>query len=202
MSEPIEFWFDFSSPYAYFAAATIENRLASIGRVIAWRPFLLGVLFQKTGMTSVSRTPLRGDYARHDWQRLSRVLRVPFSLPPHHPYPSQVVARTFYYLNAQGREPALRFAHAAFEGHFVHGKDLSAAPAVLALADALGLRDERLAAWLTSPDAKARLVAANEEAIGKGVFGSPFFIADGEPFWGWDRIGMLEQWLRDGRWPE
>lgn len=81
----VEFWFDFSSPYAYFAAVTIEDRLAPYGRPIVWRPFLLGVLFQKTGMTSLSRTPLRGDYARGDWQRLSRILDVPFALPPHHP---------------------------------------------------------------------------------------------------------------------
>lgn len=203
MPDPIEFWFDFSSPYAYFAAHTIERRLEPYGRAIAWRPFLLGVAFRVTGMSGLSRTPLRGDYARHDWRRLSRMLGVPFAIPPHHPYPSQPVARAFYHLEAHEPDIAVPFAKAAFDAHFAHGIDLSDADAVVALARPLVSNPAALSAWLASPEAKARLAAANEEAIGKGVFGSPFFIADHEPFWGWDRIGMLEQWLRNGsRWPE
>jgi 2-hydroxychromene-2-carboxylate isomerase len=203
MSDPIEFWFDFSSPYGYLAAHTIERRLAPYGRAVAWRPFLLGVAFKITGMTGLSLTPLRGDYAQRDCERISRMLGVPFVLPPCHPYRSQPVARAFYHLKAREPAVAVPFAKAAFDAHFAHGADLSSAEAVLALARPLVSDPEALSAWLASSEAKAQLAAVNEEAIGKGVFGSPFFIADGEPFWGWDRIGMLEQWLRNGsRWPE
>jgi 2-hydroxychromene-2-carboxylate isomerase len=38
---------------------------------------------------------------------------------------------------------------------------------------------------------KDRLVRENDEAIRKGVFGSPFFLADGEPFWGSDRMSLI-----------
>ena len=41
------------------------------------------------------------------------------------------------------------------------------------------------------PSIKDRLVLENEGAIAKGVFGSPFFIVDGEPFWGSDRIALI-----------
>jgi 2-hydroxychromene-2-carboxylate isomerase len=47
---------------------------------------------------------------------------------------------------------------------------------------------------------KEQLKQRTDAAIEKGVFGSPFFLADGESFWGWDRLPMLEQWLRDGHW--
>jgi len=40
----------------------------------------------------------------------------------------------------------------------------------------------------------------SNEAIAKGVFGSPFFLVDGEPFWGFDRMPMLEHWLEKGGW--
>jgi 2-hydroxychromene-2-carboxylate isomerase len=40
---------------------------------------------------------------------------------------------------------------------------------------------------------KDRLVRENEEAIRKGVFGSPFFLVDDEPFWGNDRMALLGQ---------
>jgi 2-hydroxychromene-2-carboxylate isomerase len=39
-----------------------------------------------------------------------------------------------------------------------------------------------------------------ENAMKAGVFGSPHFLVDGEPFWGVDRIPMLEEWLRSGGW--
>ncbi len=47
---------------------------------------------------------------------------------------------------------------------------------------------------------KERVKVMSAEALAKGVFGSPFFIADGEPFWGWDRLPMLEEWLEKSGW--
>jgi 2-hydroxychromene-2-carboxylate isomerase len=46
---------------------------------------------------------------------------------------------------------------------------------------------------MQSAAVKDRLVRENEEAIRKGVFGSPFFHVDGEPFWGSDRLALLAQ---------
>ena len=50
------------------------------------------------------------------------------------------------------------------------------------------------------PGIKDRAKALSDQALSKNVFGSPFFIADGEPFWGWDRLPMLDEWLRTGGW--
>jgi len=60
----IEFWFDFSSGYAYFAAQEIDALAARHGRTVLWRPFMLGAAFKVTGATGLSRTPMKGDYAR------------------------------------------------------------------------------------------------------------------------------------------
>jgi 2-hydroxychromene-2-carboxylate isomerase len=40
----------------------------------------------------------------------------------------------------------------------------------------------------------------SEQAIERGVFGSPWMFVDGEPFWGWDRLRMLDDWLSRGGW--
>jgi len=82
---PIEFWFDFASGYAYFAALEIEALAERCGRSVLWRPFTLGAAFKVTGAQGLSRTPLKRDYARLDWQRLARLKGVPFSLPENHP---------------------------------------------------------------------------------------------------------------------
>lgn len=68
----IEFWFDFSSPYAYFASLTVDDLARRHGYRVAWRPFMLGMIFKVTGMQPLNKTPVRGDYARHDWARLAR----------------------------------------------------------------------------------------------------------------------------------
>jgi 2-hydroxychromene-2-carboxylate isomerase len=37
-----------------------------------------------------------------------------------------------------------------------------------------------------------------EAAISAGVFGSPFVVVDGEPFWGLDRFEQIDRWLATG----
>ena len=47
---------------------------------------------------------------------------------------------------------------------------------------------------------KERLRSETEAALAHGVFGSPFIIVDGEPFWGHDRLEQAERWLATGGW--
>jgi 2-hydroxychromene-2-carboxylate isomerase len=196
----VDFWFDFSSHYAYFAAEIIDERLHSISRNARWRPFLLGAAFALTKMGSLSKTPLRGDYARRDWARLAKIYDLPFCLPPHHPYRSQNVARIFYWLQEHKPSLAVPFARAAFRAHFAAGQDLTTSETALTLVSQTIGEQRGLEDWISTEAARQALQWATSEAIDQGVFGSPFFVADGEPFWGWDRIELMLAWLRYGEW--
>ena len=67
-----------------------------------------------------------------------------------------------------------------------------------ALVGELGLDvDAAEAAW-QDDRWKQRLRAVNEAAVAAGVFGAPFFLIDGEPFWGNDRQPQIERWLASG----
>ena len=70
---------------------------------------------------------------------------------------------------------------------------------MLGVAERMGHDPAALAAAIESPGIKSQ---ANDqrEAIERGVFGSPWMFVDGEPFWGWDRLGMLDDWLARGGW--
>ena len=81
MSEPIRFYFDFSSSYAYFASFKIDETSKALDREVIWKPFLLGVLFQITGSQPANAPPVKGDYIEHDWQRMGRFLNVPWHAP-------------------------------------------------------------------------------------------------------------------------
>lgn len=197
---PIEFWFDFSSGYAYFAAQSIDELAARHGRTVLWRPFMLGVIFKTTGAAGLTRTPLKGDYARHDWARLSRFLRAPFRVPERHPIAALAASRAYYWIEEHVPHLAHAFARGVFHAYYVDGVDIAVPGNVAAVAAPLGIPREPLIAGMTSEAMKARLKAATAEALEKGVFGSPFFRVGDEPFWGWDRMPMLEAWLERGGW--
>jgi len=197
----IEFWFDFSSPYAFFAAREVEDIAAKHRARTKWQPFLLGPAFKATGMQSLSRTPIRGDYARHDWRRLARRAGIPFAIPPFHPTLSLASARLFYWLDAGDPAMAVRFARRAFDAYYLEGIDMSQAGlAVPVAAELTGHAPDVLSAGLADPAIKDTLRRKTEEAIARGIFGSPFFVVDGEPFWGADRLPMIDDWLASGGW--
>lgn len=196
----IEFWFDFSSGYAYFAAWSVDDLAARVGRTVLWRPYMLGVAFKATGARGLSNTPLKGDYARHDWARISRRTGVPFSIPEGHPVTALPATRAYYWMEQHHPDVAHEFARRAFRAYFVEGVDTTEPRNVASVAAGLGADPDALCEAIASPAWKERVKAVSDEALAKGVFGSPFFLVDGEPFWGFDRMPMLEEWLREGGW--
>ena len=200
MAEPIEFWFDFSSPYGFIGSHRIEDIAARHGRTIRWRPFLLGVLFQTTGQSPLLNQPLRGPYARHDIERTARLHGIPFRLPDPFPFASVAAARLFYWLEEHDSAAAVAYAKAVYARAFVEGAAVAGAAEVAEVASKLGQNRTQALAALQRPEVKQRLKQISDEALGKAIFGSPFFIVDGEPFWGHDRLDHVERWLETGGW--
>ncbi len=105
-AKPIEFYFDFSSPYGYLASYRIDAIAAEAGRTVTWRPYLLGVAFKATGQTPLVSQPIRGTYALRDMERSARKLKVPLVLPEGFPMATMAAGRAFYWL--EGRDPKSR----------------------------------------------------------------------------------------------
>lgn len=198
MSGPIEFYFDFASPYGYFASTQIEDVAKRHGRPVAWRPMLLGAALKVTGGSPLTQIPLKADYAVRDMPRFARFLGVPFRMPVPMPMNSLAAARAFYWFEGQDAERARAFAKAAYHAHFGEGNDLTAPEAVAAVGAKLGVEAEAVLAGMQEPAVKDRLRTVTEEALGRGVFGSPYIFVDGEPFWGADRLDQVERWLETG----
>ncbi|NTV11659.1 MAG: 2-hydroxychromene-2-carboxylate isomerase [Zoogloea sp.] len=198
MSAPIDFYFDFSSPYGYFASEKIDALAARYGREVNWRPILLGPAFKATGSAPLAGVPLKGEYSLHDFQRTARYLDVPFRQPSTFPIATHYAARAFMWLEGRDSGLARAFAHAAYRAFFADDVDISGADVVLDIAEAQGADRIALAEAIVSDAMKLRLRNAVEEAIGRGVFGSPYIVIDGEPFWGVDRLPQIEKWLAEG----
>ena len=196
MAEPIDFYFDFSSPYGYLASTEIDALAARHGRSVTWRPFVLGAAFKLTGQRALTEQPLRGDYARRDFARSARLLGVPFKLPDPFPFFALAASRACYWLEEPSQAKAL--AKAVYHAAFGEGRDITPVLVVAEIARGLGIKG--LEQGLEQPATKAGLRDATDQALARGVFGSPFFIVDGEPFWGHDRLDQLDRWLATGGW--
>ena len=198
MAEPIEFYFDFSSPYSYLAAELIDDLAAKYGRKVMWRPMLLGVVFQKTGQPLLVNVPLKGEYSLRDFSRSARYFNVPFKFPAKFPLSTVSAARAYYWLHGQDCAKARQFARAVFRAYWVDGRDISD-PAVLQdIAAASGVDGAALAAGIATPEIKERLKAETDTALAKGMCGAPYFVVDNEPVWGADRLPQIEKWLQTG----
>jgi len=198
MAEPITFYFDFSSPYAYLASELIDELAAKYERKVQWRPIMLGATFQKTGLPLLLSVPLKGEYSKRDMLRSARYYGVPFNFPGKFPLATQTAARAYYWLHGEDCGKAREFAHAIFRAYWIAGRDIAELAIVQEIAATLGIAADELSAATGKPEIKERLKAETDGAIAKGMFGAPYFIVEGEPFWGADRLPQIEKWLQTG----
>jgi 2-hydroxychromene-2-carboxylate isomerase len=200
MPAAIDFHFDFSSPYGFLASERIEAIAARHGRSVDWHPMLLGAIFKQTGAVPLTQVPLKGDYAKRDFARSARLHGIPFRMPSVFPISTQAPARIVLWL--QRTQPALatKVLHALYRAFFVDDVDISDPDRAAAIAGQCGVDRAAARAAIDDPQIKDALRMKNESAMAAGVFGSPFVLVDGEPFWGMDRLDQVDRWLATGGW--
>jgi len=198
MPTPIDFYFDFSSPYGYLGAELIDALASRHGRAVHWRPVLLGVIFKETGGAPLTEVPMKGAYSLHDFARSARFHGVPFRMPSRFPIPAQAPSRVVLSLRAGDPALAGRVTKALYRAYFVDDQDISDPDVAAAVAGRAGADATAARAAVDDPTVKDALKREVAQAIGAGVFGSPFVIVEGECFWGVDRFPQVERWLAAG----
>ena len=194
----IRFYFDFSSPYSYLASERIDELAAKYGRKVKWRPVMLGAAFKASGLPLLLSVPLKGEYSKRDIERSARFMGVPYTFPPKFPLATLIAARGYYWLHGQDCAKARGFAHAVFRAYWIDGRDISESAAVLDIVGLLGIDRDAFAAAIATPEIKDRVKQETDAAIAQGMFGAPYFMVDGEPFWGADRLPQIDKWLATG----
>jgi len=165
---------------------------------VNWRPILLGPMFKAAGTAPLVGVPLKGPYSIRDFPRTARFLGIPYRQPDPFPIGTQNAARTFYWLDDRDPVKAHQFAMACYATYFGQGIDISSPDKVADIAANLGEDRAQVLAAMAEPAIKERLKKEVDAALARGVFGSPFIIVDGEPFWGNDRLDQVDAWLATG----
>ena len=198
MSAPIlDFWFDFASTYSYPAAMRISGLAAASGVEIRFRPFLLGPIFKAQGWTT-SPFNLFEAKGRNMWRDLERICADSgLAFRPPKPFPQNSILAARVALVGLSEAWGEAFCIDVFRAQFGEGRSIEDAQTI---GDSLTRLDVDAAPALAAAQSdsnKLRLREQTEQAQQAGVFGAPTFItADGELFWGNDRLERALLWAK------
>lgn len=192
----IDLFFSTISPFAYLAGNRAEEVAAKHGATVTYKPIDIIALFARTGGTPPKdRHPSRIAYRAQDLLRQARKSGLPFNLQPAH-WPTNPAPSSYAFIAAQnaGGGDLGQLAHAFLRACWAEEKDIADDAVVRACLDAAGFDPALADSGLLQG---AETYAANlEEAVERGVFGSPFYITDQDQrFWGQDRIDDLDATL-------
>ena len=210
----LDFWFEFASTYSYPAAMRIAPLAREAGVTVRFRPFLLGPIFQAQGWSTspFNLYAAKGGNMWRDLERLCADLKLSFRRPEPFPQNSLLAARVALVgLGAISAEQSSReqssreqswseqFCQAVFLAEFCEGLQIDDVAVLSDILARLNVEPEPVLDAARTDTIKARLRAQTEEAQRLGIFGAPSFMtADGELFWGNDRLERALAWAKNG----
>jgi 2-hydroxychromene-2-carboxylate isomerase len=198
MAKPtLDFWFEFASTYSYPAAMRISPLAEAAGVAVRWRPFMLGPIFKEQGWTTspFNLFPAKGRNMWRDLERTCGTLGLPFVRPTTFPQNTLLAARVALVglAEAWGED----YCRAIYRAEFAEGRTVEETETIAGVLTGLGLDAGAVLDRAQSNENRSQLRAHTEEAQRLGIFGSPSFVtADGELFWGNDRLEAALNWAR------
>ncbi len=193
----IEFWYDFASTYSWLSAIRIEALARDVDCDISWRPFLLGPIFKAQGWTTspFNLYPAKGRYMVRDIARIADARGLTFVMPDPFPANSLTAGRLAI---AVGNDRIGEFTRRVYEMQFETGADISQLTTFEPILQAMSLDVTAMIAASETTAVKDALRNNTARAQSLGIFGAPTFVtADGELFWGDDRLEQACAWARN-----
>ncbi|MCB1509253.1 MAG: DsbA family protein, partial [Hyphomicrobiaceae bacterium] len=187
---------EFASTYSFLTALRMEGEAEKRGVALIVKPFLLGPIFVAKGWNTSPFVldEAKGRYMVRDIER--RAHR--HGLPPFHlnaPFPVHSVAAARLALVALEEGWGMAAIKALFTAQHSENRSIADPKVLDAVISALSHAPERLRARMNEADIKDRLRANSDEAAALGLIGAPSFVtADGEIFWGDDRLEDALDW--------
>jgi 2-hydroxychromene-2-carboxylate isomerase len=195
---PIRFYLDFASPYAYFAADRIGRLGEEFGRKVEWQPVLMWAVLKAHGIPPPMEPPAKRAYFLNDMQRSADFFGLPYRHPVRLPLSAHLAARLYYHTRQARPDVADALARRLLAAFFAEFRDISDEATLASLAGDLGIPENEALEGMKGVGGRALLEEAVQDAINAGVVGSPYFLVDGEGFFGADRLPQLRWFLAGG----
>ena len=194
MARHLDFYFDCSSPWTYLAFHAVQPLAAELGAEIAWKPILVGGVFNAVNQTVYDNrakpNPLKQAYMLADLAAWAKLYGLAITFPPKvFPVNSVKCMRGAFVALDEGKLVA--YATAAFEAYWGGDLDIAQEAVLADVATRAGLERQRFFAGIETASCKARLRANTDELIARGGFGSPTIFVGGQMFFGNDRMPLV-----------
>lgn len=194
----IEYFFSPPSPWSYLGHQRLLEMAAQYGATVQPRPFALtSEIFPISGGLPLNeRPPQRQAYRLIELKCWSEFRNLPLNVHPRF-FPVTDVDRSSLMLCAailkHGNEAGLRLAAAQFRAVWVEERDIADQQTLIDIAQGCGL--DGVALWDAREEGRSLYAENTEQARRLQVFGAPWYVYEGEPFWGQDRLDFLERAL-------
>ena len=193
----LDFWLEFASTYSYPAAMRIRALASEAAVTVNFRPFLLGPIFAAQGWNTspFNLFPAKGRNMWRDLERICGALQLPFVRPKLFPQNTLLAARVALVglADTWGEE----FCCAVYQAEFAEGLRIDDPETLRAILANLKVDPEAALAAAQSHNVKEALRSQTAQAQRIGIFGAPSFTtADGELFWGNDRLESAFAWAK------
>lgn len=187
-AQRLELYFDFVSPFSYFAVERLERDANDVGVTLV--PVLFAGLLKHWQHKGPAEIPSKRRFTMRYVQWLATRHDIPFKVPPAHPFNPLGALRLAL---ALGGEPdAIR---AIFRFIWQEGRRPDNPEDWRTLVERLNVEDAD--ARIGRPDVKEALRQNGERALALGLFGVPTFVVRSELFWGFDALPFALEYARD-----
>ena len=198
MSAKIYFYFDFISPYSYFAWRKLPALAKKYNREIEACPIVFGKLLDEWGQLGPAEIPPKNSWLNQYCLRYAAIHGFEFNPPKTHPFNPLAALRIS--LKEVSGVDQLKVIDTIFKGGWSRGADLGDLPTLISLLAKQSIDGEILSQKISETKIKNLLINETNKAIRKGVFGVPTIIIDDNLFWGNDQMDHIKL-LLDGKDP-
>ncbi|MCC5968746.1 MAG: 2-hydroxychromene-2-carboxylate isomerase [Pararhodobacter sp.] len=196
--KPIDFWFSIGSTYTCLTVMRLPAYARKHGLAFNWRPFNVRTILVEQNNIPFAGKPVKAAYMWRDIARRAGRYGLSVTVPAPYPLEHLPLANQVALLGMQegwGQE----YVMATYRRWFQDGQPAGSEPNLSQSLREIGQKPERIIEAATAPAIEGALANETEEARRLGVFGAPSFVADGEVFWGDDRLDDAVSWARKGR---
>jgi 2-hydroxychromene-2-carboxylate isomerase len=191
----LEFFYDCSSPWTYLAFDTIQKLGDELGVTVAWRPFLVGGVFNTINPSVYHQRehpiPAKQRYMAKDLDDWAALQGLSIRFPPSI-FPVNSARAMRACIVADGLQKLVPFSRRVFEAYWSEDRDIASEQVLLEIAGEVGIDGPQLLGGASSPETRAALRANTDEVIARGGFGSPtIFVAKTDMYFGNDRAVLI-----------
>ncbi|HSY27466.1 MAG TPA: 2-hydroxychromene-2-carboxylate isomerase [Burkholderiaceae bacterium] len=196
MPKVCEYYFAPQSPFAYLGHARFVALAKQYGVQIELKPCDLGKIFSVSGgLPLAKRAPQRQAYRLSELQRWGEFLARPINPQPHFfPVSGDLAAKLIIAAQlAHGTNAALELTHAIMTAVWAEEKNIADSDTLAAIAALHELDGKALLKSAETASIQTVYDQHTDNAIAANVFGAPWYVVDGEGFWGQDRLDFVER---------